>query len=401
MKIILRPAPAVIAALFALPSSAHADCYTTGTDQVRRECQTEFLLQSDRFLNEYYTALIKLTRGEEQKETRLEQRQWLSDRNKACHLDPVEASQPGWPAAILTINNEKAECVTNETIKRASFLSFEVGQHQGHPVVFPHSDDALMYTWLKPNTTLDAYLGALRKNYDLYDDNHDGVISVADLSTGKLSNKTLEQYLGQGVQADHPLTWETVAAKGKAYFQYFDKNNDGLVSTDEFYLVKEFEISLELGGYRDVHFEKDYKEAGCRLPAPAANTDILLLSAYEAKALASVGMHGTEARAGLIKVSPGNKPLYIILTTFRPTIWQFEGDVSRIQTVVITSMDTGPNSANRSDGPPLGGAIGLKKSQVFFPAYVSCMAAFWTIPLAIASCGLTPLRTSLGGCPTL
>lgn len=389
-----------IAGLWLSASSlpASADCFTTGSEETRKQCQKEFLLHADKSLNDNFSALIATGSEDENRSARTEQRQWLLERNRKCLLQPNEASQPNWMAAILA-DDKKAECVIDETIGRASFLSFLVAQRDGHPAPFPHSDDGFAYSWLEPNTKLDEYLGGIRKRYDSYDVNKDGVISVADLAMGRYSHSVLEAYLGLKVQPDNPIPWEAVIAKATAYFRYFDKNDDGFVSAGEFMLVKELEILMELGGHEDRRSYQAFEKNGCALPKPSSDAQIILLSTGETRALASVGMHASEVRAGLIKISPGARPLYVILPTSSPVIWTFEGDVRRLQTVVISSKQTGPNSSAAKNGPPMGGAIGLRKSQIFFPAYVDCMRYFGEHPSRDSVLRIRTIKSQFGRLP--
>src|SRR6185312_5247988 len=123
------------------------------------------------------------------------------------------------------------------------------------------------------------------------------------------------------------------------------------------------------------------------------------LSAYEAAALASVGMHDTEIRAGLINILPGSRPLYVVLATERPVIWTFEGDVRRVQRVVLSSSTTGPNTSDPKEGPPLAGATGLKPSQIFFEPDASCMRFFDKHPSRDSILRIRSLRRELGRLP--
>lgn len=113
----------------------------------------------------------------------------------------------------------------------------------------------------------------------------------------------------------------------------------------------------------------------CTLPPVTPQTEIVVLGAYEANAISSValGLQDNEARAGLITIQPGDRPLAIIIGTYRPTIWHFRGAVSRIAWVALSSMDTGPNSGERDNGPPLAGAVGLPAERVRFFADVDCI----------------------------
>ena len=117
----------------------------------------------------------------------------------------------------------------------------------------------------------------------------------------------------------------------------------------------------------------------CALPPVSADTQIVLLGAYEAHAQSSVtlGLQDNEVRAGTIVVAPGERPLAIVLPTYRPTIWQFRGATGRIAWVVLTSFNTAPNSGSREDGPPLAGATGLPANRIRFLPTVDCLHYFY------------------------
>jgi hypothetical protein len=116
----------------------------------------------------------------------------------------------------------------------------------------------------------------------------------------------------------------------------------------------------------------------CALPPVSADTEIVLLSAYEAHAQSSValGLQDNESRAGTIVVAPGDRPLAIILSTYRPTIWQFRGAIRRIAWVVLTSFETAPGSGESENGPPLAGATGVAANRVRFMPKVECLRYF-------------------------
>lgn len=116
----------------------------------------------------------------------------------------------------------------------------------------------------------------------------------------------------------------------------------------------------------------------CALPPVTPEMEIVLLGAYEAHATSSValGLQDNEARAGTVVVAPGDRPLAVIIATYRPTIWQFRGAVSRIAWVELTSFETAPNSSSRDDGPPLAGATGVPANRVRFLPLTDCLRYF-------------------------
>lgn len=373
-------------------SPASADCFTTGTPAEAKECRAVFLSESNRTLNETYSALMKASNARGKKDLREEQRYWLKTRDEKCALTPGETSSPDWTTTILE-DPAKTECVIQQTWGQSDTLAFSLRQQHGKVPAFPHSEDGQAYTKsIKPGDRLADYLDHIHKAFDMWDTHKDGVLTLADAPT-PTSQAMFRATWGQEAQADHPLTWERVTEKGTANFRFMDINHDGVVSRHEIDLVQELQLSLELGNQLLVGRPE------CELPPPTSDAEIILLSAYEGAALASVGMHNTETRAGLINIQHGSRPLYVVLLTARPVIWRFEGDVSRIQRVVLSSTATGPNGGDPKDGPPLVGATGLKPSQIFFAPKIGCVNFFHEHPSWDSALGVRSLRLGLGRLP--
>ncbi|HKQ44030.1 MAG TPA: lysozyme inhibitor LprI family protein [Rhizomicrobium sp.] len=369
---------------------ASADCYTAGTASVRMQCQREFLLQADRYLNETYAALIGNVSEADKAGERSSQRQWLKERDQVCALAPGQTNRADWTTTILT-ESDKADCVIQETLARAQFMTFLLEQRGGQPPLLPHSKDGGLYSGrLKPGMSLDDYVKSLRGLYDGWDRNKNGVLSADDFS-GNVFAWT--GFVGNEVGPKDQVTWEQATTKGAAYFRYYDKDNDGVVSADEFNLVKEFGLALEVGAFYDD------SPPDCELPKPAPGAQIVLLSAYETKALASVGMHGSEVRAGLVRIAPGEQPLYVLLSTFRPVIWTFEGAVERVQFAVLSSIETAPSSRNAKVRLTLAGAVGLKPSQVFIAPNSQCIQHFYAHPSDSSIRRIGSVRRQFGRLP--
>lgn len=119
--------------------------------------------------------------------------------------------------------------------------------------------------------------------------------------------------------------------------------------------------------------------ADCNLPPVTAGTKIVLLGAYEARARSgvSLGLQDNEIRAGVISVSDSVEPLAVIITTYRPAIWSFQGATNRISWVVLNSQNTAPNSSSPAHGLPLGGVVGLPASRVRFLPRSDCLPPFY------------------------
>ena len=78
------------------------------------------------------------------------------------------------------------------------------------------------------------------------------------------------------------------------------------------------------------------------LPAAAPDDQVILFGAYGGDALSSTTIAGQDevTVSALVVIEPGATPLYVMLASFGPMIWRFEGAVSRVRQVVL--LGSGP-----------------------------------------------------------
>lgn len=228
--------------------------------------------------------------------------------------------------------------------------------------------------WLRPNMTLEDVLQGARKSFDFMDTNKDGVLSSADLRGNERKGYRPGWIFDPAPKVDGEYTWDSVREYVTKIFAAMDLNHDGILSRDELNSFTERQILIEYGD------PQPPDNPGCDFPKPSSDANILLLSAYETYALASASMHDTEVRAGLITVEPGTQPLYVILDTYAPVIWTFKGDTTRIERVLLSSYETGPNSSNPKNGLPLVGAVGVNRDKVSFAPNPTCLKYFDEVP---------------------
>lgn len=76
---------------------------------------------------------------------------------------------------------------------------------------------------------------------------------------------------------------------------------------------------------------------GRTLPPAAADDQIILFGAYEGDAISTVSVAGQDedTQTARVVITPGARPLYIVLPSYEQIIWRFEGDVSRVSQVVL------------------------------------------------------------------
>ncbi len=141
-------------------------------------------------------------------------------------------------------------------------------------------------------------------------------------------------------------------------------------------------------------------EAGCAMPAPSQKSRVLMLGAYETPGLSSTTLGSDDAviHAGKVVIEPGTQPLYIVMSSYSSSIWQFSGAVQRIERVVVSSSETARNDG-RSVGIPLVGVTGVPKAKVSFFAKAGCLSDFYEIPSASSVRAANKVREMLGRDP--
>jgi len=229
---------------------------------------------------------------------------------------------------------------------------------------------SVYFNYLQPGIAKGHYVERVRTYFNDWDRNKDGFITDAD---GKY-NGTGNSPFDPAPLTDGKVTWGPVEALASRYFGLIDKDRDGTVSKSELDDYEEAQLAPEIDPRWRI------REVECPLPKPNPKAQVFLLSAVELNAVASVQMLDTPISAGLITIAPGERPLYILLATYEPVIWTFKGATSRVQQVVIVSLVTGDDPSDRKVSLPLGGAIGLKKTQVTFFGTENCIKYFTKAP---------------------
>jgi hypothetical protein len=141
-------------------------------------------------------------------------------------------------------------------------------------------------------------------------------------------------------------------------------------------------------------------QAGCDMPAASDQAKVVLLSGYQTDALSSaaLGSQDVVVHAGRVVVEPGDEPLYVVLATYAPTIWQFSGAVERIERLVMGGSLGGANSRDPKQ-PPLVGVAGIARERITFLARPNCLNYFSEAPSASSLQVAATIRTKAGKVP--
>jgi len=273
--------------------------------------------------------------------------------------------------------------VTEDEIRRA--MSYELRSQIGLMAYKKAGSPALF-----PVDMLAKQIDTMVRTITGLDTDKDGKVSVAEASKYGTPERSQN---GQAVRARQllvidgasrgVLTLGEFQAAGEALFGKVDTDKDGAISQQE---LTDYRTRVE--------------RAGCEMPAASEKARIVLLSSYQTEAVSSatIGSQDAEVHAGRINVEPGDEPLYVVITSYAPTIWQFSGAVERIERVVATSTANGRNGSNAQQAP-IAGVTGVPRDRVGFPAKSSCFGYFSESPSSGSLQAAGTVRLSAGKAP--
>jgi len=240
------------------------------------------------------------------------------------------------------------------------------------------------------------------------DKNLDGRVTLKEaydfaLSRQNLSAPRLPFYLDGFAPAKKTgggVAWESVRATALSFFASIDKDHDHTLSAAEVNAVRGSSSAMPLV-IPETH-TMGQAFSNCAMPAPSKGATVVLLSAYEAQSLSSVTLGSQDVAVGTatVDVAPGSQPLFIVITSFRPTIWRFTGAVGRIEKAVLIGQNTGPQRADPGL-PGLAGATGLPAARVSFLIAQGCLHYFSDVPSVAASTAAGQLKSAIGRPPDI
>ena len=260
------------------------------------------------------------------------------------------------------------------------------------------------------------------------DADHDGQITFAEALNYAKSQPLLpglpinamaqrvREFLAFDANGDGVVTLAEFEAAAEAFFRTVDANGDGIVSAEELAAFRRRGAETtpavrrsaeEAAAHREAHrreAEERRREAEaararkeaeeralCAMPKASDGARVLLLSAYESEAVSSVtiGSQDIAVGTGGIIVEPDTDPLYLVVLSFRPTIWRVTGAVERIERLVLAG-----ESANL-------GATGVPSERVSFLGRPNCLRHFTAVPSTHAAVAAAAVKRETGKEPAL
>jgi hypothetical protein len=177
--------------------------------------------------------------------------------------------------------------------------------------------------------------------------------------------------LALDVDGDGRVTLAEFEAGLEKKFAEYDTDGDGRISQAEFdaYWQGIGKPAPKVAEIQETFEEK--LERQCALPKASKDARVVLFNGNHGVAMSTVAIGSQDKKTTTSKViiESGRQPLYLILITHGPIVWQFEGDIKRIERAVLVAID--------SLSPALpAGAVGLPKELVTFGGPGQCLN-FW------------------------
>lgn len=152
---------------------------------------------------------------------------------------------------------------------------------------------------------------------------------------------------GNGSLSEAELTSAFLAQFGRV-----DRDGDGSISAGE-----------DAAGASLVRLARSMVELPfCALPPTSRDADVLAVFTREGQLASTVSVAGQDRETSIVdvRVEPGTQPLFVLLLSEEPVIWDFQGDTQRVAQVVAFA------ESHDTDGQPFAGVMGLLQSKVTF-----------------------------------
>lgn len=202
-------------------------------------------------------------------------------------------------------------------------------------------------------------------NFAEWDINGDGIAIPAELAGRSHSHfRDQKQDAQRSIKFDRlflldddrngVLSETELTAKFLTQFARVDRDGDGSISAEE-----------ERTGASIVGIARDIAELPfCPIAAPPADADVLAVLAGEGQLASSIAVGGQDRETSIVdvRIEPGDGPLFVLLLSKSPVIWDFQGDTQRVVKAVAFSQD------HDDAGNPLVGLIGLPETKIAYGA---------------------------------
>lgn len=118
--------------------------------------------------------------------------------------------------------------------------------------------------------------------------------------------------------------------------------------------------------------EGDVTGTSCTVPSPSSDDEVVAVGLYESATLSSAAVGGLDQETNFIpvRIERGDKPVYLILSSYESMVWRLTGATDRVARVVVSTFHRQPGS-----DAPASGVIGIAEAKLSFPRQ-NCLGYF-------------------------
>jgi Ca2+-binding EF-hand superfamily protein len=167
------------------------------------------------------------------------------------------------------------------------------------------------------------------------------------------------------------VTQAAYEAAVRRVFDEIDTDHDGILSGAELEIAKKNLAEQAASKQRDEQIAALRKT--CGLPAVDSASEVAVVSIYQGSALSSVAIGDESAAVGVadVDVEDGDKPIYLVLASYQPTIWRISGATGRISALVLSAIESPLPQTARV------GEIGVPREKVYIVPGQKCPQTLW------------------------
>jgi Ca2+-binding EF-hand superfamily protein len=241
-------------------------------------------------------------------------------------------------------------------------------------------------------TQLDKLVSDLLKP----DADHDGIISAAEIQQegtrqAAQADNAWQQRAAQFVpmtldaNGDGVVSLAEYEAAVRKQFDLIDQDHDGRISATEatHFNKRANEARQAIQRVREADLRKQRLEAavvGCNVPKVPRDARFVFIGGGEGRALSNAWIESENRVTDVVtvEVNPGPEPLYLALATEGATIWDVRGATDRIVGLVAHANTAAERSGDsrgfdeRRD-KPLVGVMGVPRDKIHFTAFTGCL----------------------------
>jgi Ca2+-binding EF-hand superfamily protein len=199
---------------------------------------------------------------------------------------------------------------------------------------------------------------------------HDGVIDAAEMlayakqnsvAARTFTNAAFEAMLARA--ADGKVTLAQFDAAAEEVFHRADTDGDGVISREESEAwrrrpapgrpVAPGQAPTTLAQPAPPPDPGQVREAACIMPVVPMGAKVIMVSTYRGTGVSTIAIGSQDVTTSVARVTieDGAEPLYVVLVSAAPVIWQFDGAVARVTRAVLVSNHAAyPEAAPRHRG---------------------------------------------------